>query len=126
MKRLIFIALMFPFSLMGQITIDTVSLPDNFNADFGKQQTKVEGFGNRGVRSFPRANFGEIRLKIVLNVCINQNGHVVGVSLNSKESTISDKYLVSTCIGTTKLVQFSKSNESTKCGLITYYFDNLR
>ena len=81
------------------------------------------GLSARGVRRSPKVSENSQKSgRIVLNVCVDQNGKVTSAEYTQKGSSTADAQLRAAAIRNAKSWQFSKGALDKQCGTITYNF----
>jgi outer membrane biosynthesis protein TonB len=89
----------------------------------GKGAGVVNGFGGRGVKTAPKLQEQSQKSgRVVLDVCIDGDGHVLSVKFNSKLSNTPDPELQQAAISNAKQYQFAEGSVDKQCGTITYNF----
>lgn len=81
------------------------------------------GLSSRGISKQPKVsgNFQKSG-KVVLDVCVDQNGRVTKAEYKLRGSTTSDAKLISIAKANAKNWRFTKGSQSRQCGTITYLF----
>ncbi|MEO0040890.1 MAG: hypothetical protein RL329_338 [Bacteroidota bacterium] len=89
----------------------------------GKGAGVVNGFGGRGVRAAPKLDEQSQKSgKVILDVCIDEDGNVLSVKFNSRLSNTPDPELQQAAITNAKQYKFVAGGVDKQCGTITYNF----
>jgi TonB family protein len=98
--------------------------PDSRRLDgIGRGPGVANGFGNRGVRSAPKLQETSQKAgRVVLNVCIDNDGNVISASYKAVGSTTSDSELQDAAIRNARQYRFEPGSSDKTCGTITYNF----
>lgn len=81
------------------------------------------GLGSRGVTHVPKiTDRSQKSGRVVVNVCVDQNGKVISAQYTQRGSTTTDSELRSIAERNARLFQFTESNNQKQCGTITINF----